>query len=211
MTSWIFFRSPRSCSTRSRMSGMVWFSRRFRAIRPCVYVLAYVFRAMDGNPRVSRGSPQGEGRPLAVHHLAGVPVDEDEHRLALVGVLHEPDGGVQQLAVVRRRVDLDRLERVDALLRLLLDELVRERLRLRLRLRLADVSALDVHAAGRALVEVRLVLQLELEAVVRLVLRVPADRDDRDVVLHLDPVPDADDLRLRRPRVDVAPLVRGRG
>src|SRR6266571_726233 len=119
---------------------------------------------MDGSPRVSRDSPEREGRPLAVHHLAGVPVDEDEHRLALVRILHEPDGGVQQLAVVRRRVDLDRLERVDALLRLLLDELVRERLRLRLRLRLADVSALDVHATGRALVEVQLVLQLELEA-----------------------------------------------
>src|SRR5207245_545246 len=52
-------------------------------------------------------------------------------------------------------------------------------------------------AARRALVERDLVLQLELEAVVRLVLRVPTDRDDRDVVLHLNPVPNADDLRLR--------------
>src|SRR3990172_6851071 len=73
-----------------------------------------------------QASPKGERGPLAVHDRAGVAVDEDVHRLPLVLVLHEPHGGVEELAVVRRRGDLDRLERVHALLRLLLDELFSE-------------------------------------------------------------------------------------
>src|SRR2546425_10655453 len=167
MTSWIFLSSPRSCSTRSRMSGMVRFSPGVRGNMFCTYV----FRGMDGTPRVFRDSPERERGPLSFHHDSRVPVDRDVHRLALVRVLHEPDRRVEQLPVVRRRVDLNRLERVDALLRFLLRELVGERLGLRLRLRFRDVSALDVDAARCALVEVQLVLQVELEAVLRLILR----------------------------------------
>src|SRR2546430_1562895 len=80
----------------------------------------YVFRGMDGTPRVFRGSPERERRAFSVHHATGRAVQEDEHLLPLVLVLHEPHGGVEELAVVRRRVDLDRLQVVDALLRLLL-------------------------------------------------------------------------------------------
>src|SRR3989475_10013672 len=84
----------------------------------------YVFRGVDGNPRAFRVSPQGEPGPLAVHHAAGRAVDEDEHLLSLVRVLHEPYRRGRQLAVVRRRIDLDRLEVVDARLRLLLRQLL---------------------------------------------------------------------------------------
>src|SRR3989454_11615943 len=174
------------------------------------YVLpGYVFRGVDGSPGAFRGSPQGERRPLAFDHATGRPVDDDEHLLPLVRVLHEPHGGMEQLAIVRRRVYLDRFEVVDARLRLLLRELVGERRGLGLRLRLCAVAALHVDAAGLALVEVHLALQLELESVVRLVLHVSAHRDDRDVVLHLDAVPDPDHLRLRVDRL--VPVLRARG
>src|SRR5213594_1245985 len=85
ITSWIFLSSPRSCSTRSRMSGMFGFSERSPYDLP-----GYVFRGVDGNPRPFRVSPQGDPGPLAVHHAAGRAVDEDEHLLSLVRVLHEP-------------------------------------------------------------------------------------------------------------------------
>src|SRR2546425_3526281 len=174
------------------------------------YVLpGYVFRGMDGSPGAFRASPQGERRSLAFDHATGRPIDDDEHLLSLVRVLHEPHGSMEQLAIVRRRVDLDRLEVVDAGLGLLLRELVGERRGLRLRLRLGDIAALHIDAAGLALVEIHLALQLELEPVVRLILRVAAHRDDRDVVLHLDPVPYADDLRLRVDRL--IPVLRACG
>src|SRR2546426_12120580 len=106
----------------------------------------YVFRGVDGNPRAFRVSPQGEPGPLAVYHAAGRAVDEDEHLLSLVRVLHEPHGRVQQLAVVRRRADVDRLEVVDPRLRLLLRDLAGERRGLGLRLRPGDIAALHVDA-----------------------------------------------------------------
>src|SRR5947199_3249720 len=177
-------------------SGHVRFLRAFALCFAWICIYGYGWKS-GGVPR----SPQGERGPLAFDHATGRPVDDDEHRLSLVRVLHEPHGGMEQLAVVRRRVDLDRLEVVHARLRLLLCELVGESRGLGLRLRLGDVTALNIDAAGLALVEIHLALQLELEPIVRLILRVSPHRDDWDVVLHLDPVPYADDLRLRVDRL----------
>src|SRR3989304_5029265 len=211
MISWIFFSRPRSASTRSRMSGMVHVSGQRRMVLP-TYIAVRVLSSFAGYLGVRTGfpgksSPQGERGPLAVHHRARMAVDEDVHGLPLGRVLDEPDGGMEELAVVRRRVDLDRLERVDALLRLLLRELVGEGRGLLLRLSLGDVAAHDLDASRLALVEPHLVLHVELEAVVRLELRVAPDRDDRDVELELDPVPHADDLGLRGPGLDPAALL----
>src|SRR5881296_2827498 len=176
--------------------GHVRFLRAFALCFAWICIYGYGWKS-GGVPR----SPQGERGPLAFDYGTGRPVDDDEHRLSLVRVLHEPHGGMEQLAIVRRRVHLDRFQIVHASLRLLLRELVRERGSLGLRFRLGDVAALHVDPAGLALVEVHLALQLELEPIVRLILRVSPHRDDRNVVLHLDPVPYADDLLLRIDRL----------
>src|SRR3989304_7933557 len=115
MISWIFFSRPRSASTRSRMSGMVNVSGQRCLVRPmCIAVrvlssFAGYLGVRTGFP--GKSSPQGDRGPLAVHPRARMAVDEDVHGLPLVRVLDEPDGGMEELAVVRRRVDLDRLER----------------------------------------------------------------------------------------------------
>src|SRR6058998_1958766 len=184
--------------------GHVRFLRAFALCFAWICIYGYGWKS-GGVPR----SPQGERRSLAFDHATGRPVDDDEHLLSLVRVLHEPHGGMEQLAIVRRRVHLDRFQVVDARLRLLLRELVGERCGLGLRLRLGDVAALHVDAAGLALVKIHLTLQLELEPIVRLILRVSPHRDDRDVVLHLDPVPYADDLLLRTDRL--IPVLRACG
>src|SRR3990172_8997992 len=132
--------------------------------------------------------PERKHRAFTVHHLAGVTIDQDEHRLPLVRVLHEPDGHMKELAVVRGRIGLDRLKVVHARLCLPFGELVRERPGLGLRVRLGCVPTLDLDPARLTLVEAHLALQLELEPLLRLVLRVPADRDERDVLLELDAV-----------------------
>ena len=49
-------------------------------------------------PSGAPASPQGDRRPLAVDHLARVPVDQDVHLLdALVAVPDEPDGRMEEL------------------------------------------------------------------------------------------------------------------
>src|SRR3989442_9564927 len=72
------------------MSGIVRFSP---GVRRNMF-RTYVFRGMDGTPRVFRGSPERERRAFSVHHATGRAVQEDEHLLPLVLVLHEPHGGV---------------------------------------------------------------------------------------------------------------------
>src|SRR3990172_673289 len=140
---------PRSASTRSRMSGMlispVRIGTAYLAVAGKARGVATYLNVRSGFHGIS--SEQAEAGALAVHHGAGVAVNEDEHRLPLVRVLHEPDGRVEQLAIVRRRVDLDRLEGVDALLRLALRELVDEGGGLGLRLALRDVARHDLDPA----------------------------------------------------------------
>src|SRR3990172_1737359 len=190
---------PRSASTRSRMSGMlispVRIGTAYLAVAGKARGVATYLNVRSGFHGIS--SEQAEAGALAVHHGAGMAVDEDEHRLPLVRVLHEPDRRVEQLAIVRRRVDLDRLEGIAALLRLPFRELVRERGRLRLRLGLGDIPGHDLDPARRALIERPLRLDVELEAVVGLELRISAHGDDREVVLELDPIAHPDDLGLR--------------
>src|SRR5437899_7646182 len=83
--------------------GHVRFLRAFALCFAWICIYGYGWKS-GGVPR----SPQGERGPLAFDHATGRPVDDDEHRLSLVRVLHEPDGGMEQLAIVRRRVYLDR-------------------------------------------------------------------------------------------------------
>src|SRR6266571_4321827 len=118
--SWIFLISPRSASTRSRMSGM--------CVPPDVLLRTHFFasRSISTFSWYSHGvlepsSPQGDRRPLAVDHLTRVPVDEDEHLLRpLVAVPHEPHGRVQELPGGLLEVRHEGLQGVYALLRLLL-------------------------------------------------------------------------------------------
>src|SRR5205809_1570700 len=128
--------------------GHVRFLRAFALCFAWICIYGYGWKS-GGVPR----SPQGERGPLAFDHATGRPVDDDEHRLSLVRVLHEPHGGMEQLAIVRRRVDLDRLEVVDARLRLLLRELGGNTGGRGFPLRIAHAADLTVAAAVRGFAE----------------------------------------------------------
>src|SRR5437867_9030913 len=208
--SWIFLISPRSASTRSRMSGM--------CVPPDVLLRTHFFasRSISTFSWYSHGvlepsSPQGDRRPLAVDHLARVPVDEDEHLLrALVPVPHEPDGRVQQLSGGLLEVRHEGLQGIDPLPSLLLRVLLGEALRELIRLLLRDVAVEGLDAAGLLLVVRRLALDIERVSVVRLVLVVPAHADDRDLIEHVDSVAHADGLRLVHLDVPAALVCGGR-
>src|SRR5438093_10281082 len=118
--SWIFLISPRSASTRSRMSGM--------CVPPDVLLRTHFFasRSISTFSWYSHGvlepsSPQGDRGPLAVDHAARVPVDEDEHLLrSLVAVPDEPHRCVEEFARGLLEVRHEGLEGVDPLPGLLL-------------------------------------------------------------------------------------------
>src|SRR5438876_12238188 len=76
------------------MSGIVHFSP---GVRRNMF-RTYVFRGMDGTPRVFRGSPKREGRAFSVHDAAGRPVQEDEHLLPLMSSSLKQKGAVKRLA-----------------------------------------------------------------------------------------------------------------
>src|SRR6267143_655431 len=209
MWSCIFLSSPRSDSTRSRMSGML-FPPDLFLNRYAIFSSISTYSGYSHGEHV-RASPQGRGRPLAVDHLARVPVDQDVHLLLrLVIVADEPHGCVEELPRGLLEVRHERFEGVDALPGLLLRVLLGEALRELVRLLLRDVPVEGLDAAGLLLVVRGLALDVERVPVVRLVLGVPAHADDRDVVEDVDPVPHPDGLGLVH--LYVAPaLTRGGG
>src|SRR6267143_100923 len=208
MWSCIFLSSPRSDSTRSRMSGMLF--------PPDLFLNRYaVFSSISTYSGYSHGehvsaSPQGRGRPLAVDHLARVPVDQDVHLLLrLVIIPDEPHGCVEELPRGLLEVRHERFEGVDAFPGLLLRVLLGEALGELVRLLFRHVPVEGLDATGLLLVVCGLALDVERVPVVRLILRVPADPDDRDVVEHVDPVPNADGLGLVH--LDATSALRGGG